>query len=147
LIERYGREVTPLKRTADRERLRLDQLKAEFGRIYAAALRSQDVAKYRDKRLAEGKAGATILKELNNLSHVIETARKEWGIYLPENPVKLVRRPSIAHGRDRRLVGDEKERLLVACRESKAHALLPLLQLASRLECAWVNYFPCNGTT
>ncbi|MHB8354906.1 MAG: hypothetical protein ACYDCF_10805 [Burkholderiales bacterium] len=31
------------------------------------------------------------------------------------NPVELVRKPKLPQGRDRRLIGDEEERLLSAC--------------------------------
>lgn len=147
VIERYIKEVTPLKRCASRERYLLEYIKGEVGSYSLAALRSQDIAKYRDKRLQEGKAGATVVKELNILSHIIDTARKEWGLYIPENPAKLVRRPAIARGRDRRLIGDEEVRLLAACGESRTPtlellvsiALETAMRLGELLELEWKN--------
>ena len=69
---------------------------------------------YRDSRLREI-APASVLRDLQLLSHVIEIGRREWGLSLPKNPVKAIRKPT---ARDRRLRQDEAEekRLLEACR-------------------------------
>lgn len=130
LLDRYQREVTPGKASARRERQRLKQLRAAFGPRFVAQLLAQDIASYRDERLASGLAGATVLKELTTLSHVIDTARREWGIHLPENPLKLVKRPRIAPGRDRRLLPGEESQLLSACEASRSAALPVLVRLA-----------------
>ncbi len=82
LLDRYEQAVTPTKRCARAERYCLSVLRAEFGSMLVAQLRSQHVATYRDKRLAQGLAGGTVVKGLNTLAHVIETARREWGISL-----------------------------------------------------------------
>jgi integrase len=37
-------------------------------------------------------SAGTVNRELTILSHAIETARREWGIYMPDNPVQRVRR-------------------------------------------------------
>ena len=63
-----------------------------------------------------------MIKELNLLSHVIDTAIRDWSLPLVSNPVKLVRKPKAARGRDRRFQGDEEERFIAAC---KAWALQP----------------------
>lgn len=88
LLDRYLREVTPAKASARREALRIALLKRHFGHWSVARLRPEQIAAFRDARVAEGLAGGTVLKELNTLSHAIDTARREWGIYLPENPVR-----------------------------------------------------------
>lgn len=54
---------------------------------------------------------------------------RQW-IHLPENPCKLVRRPSPPRGRSRRLQGDEEQRLLRAADSGRSHYLAPLLVLA-----------------
>jgi hypothetical protein len=97
LIDRYLSEVTPNKKSASREVLHLNALKRHFGRLSLASLRSSHISEYRDARLASGLAGATVVKELNSLSHLFDVAIKDWGIALPANPVKLVRRPHPAH--------------------------------------------------
>lgn len=75
-------------------------------------------------------SAATINKELNHLAHVIETARREWGVQLPENPVRMVRRPSAPTPRSRRLQNDEERRLLAECKGARNGALAPVVTLA-----------------
>ena len=130
LIDRYEREITPTKRCARAEGYCLKILRAEFGGMYVAQLRPQDVAAFRDKRIGQGLAGGTVIKDLNTLAHIIETARREWGINIPENPVRLIKRPKIAPGRKRRLEPGEEEKLLAGCKASGAPALPLMFQLA-----------------
>jgi integrase len=130
VLFRYIDEVTPLKRGASAEapRLRAMMLRP-IAELKIAALSSMHIAKYRDDRLKEV-AGATVNKELNLIAHALETARREWGIHIPENPVRLVRRPQGAKPRERRLVGDEPQRLLAACADARNPFLLPIVNLA-----------------
>ncbi len=130
LIDRYIVEVTPSKKSAQRETLRLQALKLSFGQFSLAALRPPHIAEYRDLRLSKGLAGATVVKELNSLSHLFEVATKDWGIALQANPVKMVRRPPVARGRDRRLLPDEEIRLFKACMVSRANMLAPVVRFA-----------------
>lgn len=130
LLDRYQLEITPSKASADREVLRLRLLKRRLGCHYLANLTSRQIASYRDSRLSEGRAGATVVKELNTLSHAIDTARREWDIFLPQNPVKLVKRPKVAAGRERRLQPGELEKLLEACRLSRSAKLSDTVLLA-----------------
>lgn len=130
VLSRYLDEVTPLKRGASAEahRLRAMMLRP-IAELKIAALSSTHIAKYRDGRLKDV-AGATVNKELNLIAHALETARREWGIYIPENPVRLIRRPQGAKSRDRRLTGDEGKRLLAACTDARNPFLLPIVKLA-----------------
>ena len=129
LIDRYLREVTPRKKSARREAQRLSALRKHFGSYSLASVRSSHVAAYRDARIAAGKAGATVVKELNTLSHLFDVAARDWGISVKTNPAKMVSRPKVARGRDRRLVQDEETRLLTVCDASRA----PMLGAAVRL--------------
>jgi integrase len=130
LIDRYLSEVTPRKKSAKNEKQRLEALRTHFGAFSVAALRSSHIAEYRDLRLARGLAGETVKKELNSLSHVIDVATMDWGMPLTTNPAKLVRRPPVARGRDRRLLPGEEMRLLDACSESHARMLAPVVRFA-----------------
>ena len=130
LIDRYIKEVTPSKRSQINEEQRLRFLKSKLGKHNFAALQSKDIAKFRDDRLAEGKAPATVVRELNNLSHVIDTAIKDWSIWIPSNPVKSVRRPSVSNARDRRLKSGEEKALLEACEAGRCEQLASLVRLA-----------------
>ncbi len=130
LIDRYLREVTPGKRGASPERSRLLALqKRPIAQIKMAALSSAHIASYRDDRLKQVSAG-TVNKELNHLAHVIETGRREWSIQLPENPVRMVRRPSPPRARDRRFRQGEEERLRLAMQDARNPFLVPVVDLA-----------------
>ncbi len=130
LLDRYEKEITPGKRSSRAEKYRLKMLKNALGGLPVARLRPQDIASYRDRRIAQGMAGGTVIKDINTLSHVIQTARREWGINLPDNPVTLITRPKVAPGRKRRLEPGEEAALLAGCQASGATALPLMFQLA-----------------
>ena len=116
IIARYQNEITPLKRSASKEISRLRMLNQFFGKTTLAKLHSPMVALYRDTRIKQGASGSTVVKDLNTLSHIIDTAIREWGFCLPSNPVKNIRKPKVNKGRDRRLDLNEEMILLEACR-------------------------------
>lgn len=130
VLERYRREVTPTKRGAADENLRLRAMaQRPFAHVRMCSLTSSHLAAYRDERL-KVVSGATVNREFNILSHAIETARREWDIYLPANPCALVRRPPQGRPRNRRLQGDEEQRLLTACRQARNPWLVHFVVLA-----------------
>jgi len=122
--------LPPEKKSAASEKQCLLFLKRHFGHYSVATLQSKHVASYRDDRLREGKAGATVIKELSSLAHVIDTAIRDWGLPLQVNPVRLVRRPAAGRGRDRRLSADEEVKLQAACLKSGAPLLRFMMTLA-----------------
>src|SRR5690349_8689247 len=72
LLERYLKEVTPTKRSASSEAPRLRALMArDICHRTLAKLTSSDLAGYRDARL-KTVAPATVIRELNIVSHCIE---------------------------------------------------------------------------
>jgi integrase len=79
---------------------------------FLASIRSTDIAKYRDKRLKEGKSPFTVNNEMILLSSLFNVAAKEWGFESLNNPVAKVARPKLPRGRDRRLYEGEEETLL-----------------------------------
>jgi integrase len=130
LLTRYRDQVSPAKRSALTERSRINAiLRRSLVHRTLAKLTSAAVATYRDERLKDA-APATVVRELNTLSHAIETALREWGLWLPRNPVKMVRRPSVPQGRKRRLEDGEEERLLAACDRGRTPLLKQLVILA-----------------
>jgi integrase len=119
LIERYLKEVTPNLRGAEADTIRLRAiLRKPIAKLNTLALTSTCIAKYRDQRLQEVSAG-TVIRELAYFSSIINHARREWEINIP-NPVLLVRKPPSPQGRNRILTYDEEQRLLHAC-EPKAN--------------------------
>ena len=130
VLERYRREVTPTKRGSADENLRLQAMaQRPFAHIRMSALTSSHLAAYRDARL-KVVSGATVNREFNVLSHAIETARREWDVYLPANPCALVRRPPQGRPRNRRLQGDEEQQLLAACHRARNPWLVHFVALA-----------------
>jgi integrase len=121
LIHRYQKEVTPLKKSASREISRLKCLDIFFGEVALARINSEMVARFRDERLSLNLSGATVIKDLNTLSHIIDTAIKEWGLYISQNPAKNIRKPRVNNSRSRRLSYEEEIILLAKCRE---HSLM-----------------------
>jgi len=130
LIDRYLKEVTPTKKSAKNEAQRLLQLRKRFGAFSAASLRSTHITQYRDQRLAAGLSGGTVIKELNSLSVLLDTAIKDWDLPLTSNVAKLVRRPRQPRGRDRRLMAGEEARLLAACDRCRSAMLGGIVRLA-----------------
>lgn len=139
IINRYIAEVTPTHRGCDSEALRLKAMSRHpLASRFLSTLTSTDFAKYRDERLKvtpeKGKARdeslkvapekgikkvkpATVHRELGLFQQVIDQARREWGISLPENPLRLVSRPRFQNARNRRLSAEE-EKYLIAALES-----------------------------
>ena len=112
-LERYEREITPGKRGADVEQMRINSWKADkLAYKSLAALRSTDFAHWRDARLKKV-SGATIRRELGIISHLFNIARKEWGLEGLANPIEAIRLPSEGNARSR-LFYDGEEALLMA---------------------------------
>ena len=123
-LDRYASEVTPTKKASSRvsELRRIVTLKQLLGSYSMAALSSDLVAEFRDRRLAgdvdpktgqrRPRAANTIRLELALLSHVFTVAIKEWRLGLIYNPVQNIRKPAPGPGRNRRLSRDEEARLL-----------------------------------
>lgn len=118
----------------------LRRIEAGFGRLFVAALRSPgintwalDLGKGNDK-LSSG----SIIHHLNTFSGLIRHAQTVLGVHIPAgNPLRLVTRPAVAHGRDRVLRDGEFKLLMRAAQDQgngpgmKAGAMLePMIRLA-----------------
>ncbi|HEX5394346.1 MAG TPA: site-specific integrase [Rhodocyclaceae bacterium] len=111
LLRRYLNEVSSQKKGRDSERYRLISLQHDpIAKIKAAGLSGKLMAEWRDQRLKKV-SGSTTNRDLNLISHVINVARKEWGIHI-ENPISMIRRPPENRARNRRLGAGEEEKLL-----------------------------------
>jgi integrase len=100
--------------TQRREGARIRELKTNFGKYSLAAVTPDLVGRYRDDRLAQGKANNTVRLELALLWHLFSVAIKEWHIGLVYNPLANIREPRPGEGRNRRLSGREQTLLLAA---------------------------------
>lgn len=98
-LRKYGEEVSPHKKGERWESVRL----VAFEKSLPVDLLIADVTPYvlsqwRDKRLKIVTAGS-VIREFSLLSHVFETARREWG-WIETNPAADVRRPAAPPHRD-----------------------------------------------
>lgn len=104
LLDRYEAEIVPALKGAIRERSVLHLWRqTPLAKRTVATIRSGDIAQQRDAWLADGLAPATVLRRLARLSHLFNTARKEWGMESLSNPVELVRKPTPNNARTRRV--------------------------------------------
>ncbi|MDP7190692.1 MAG: integrase, partial [Alphaproteobacteria bacterium] len=130
ILVRYRESVTVHKRGALPECYRIEtMLKHPVSRRSLASLTSADIAKYRDDRL-DRVASASVRRELVILRHCFEVACKEWSMPRLSNPVALIRMPTGAKVRQRRLEGDELERLLEGCSQGRSPLLPFVIQFA-----------------
>lgn len=112
LFDRYATEVSPEKRGARWEIVRLTSLqRAPEFRIAAADIDGSDLASWRDKRLKTVKP-STVNRELNLISAVFSRAIFEWRLALGKNPVSDMKRPPQPRSRDRRVSDDEREAII-----------------------------------
>lgn len=101
LLERYHNEVSPEKKGARWEKIRLEAMERYLPVSKKLAdLRPKDFAKYRDDRLKMGLGKGTVLREMGLLTSVMEQARKEWE-WVAVNPLKDVTKPSSPPSRAR----------------------------------------------
>ena len=130
ILDRYIAEVTPTKRSARCEKLRLEKLQRDpVCDLDLATLQPPAIASYRDRRLVTVKPG-TIRRELSLLHHALDIARREWGYPLAVNPVSLVTAPVLNNARDRRLKRGELERLQSASLTCRNDLVFPIILFA-----------------
>jgi integrase len=92
VFDRYGREVSNKKKGARWEIIRLERLKRDkIANIQLGQLAPSDFAEWRDRRLREVKP-ASVIREMQLMSSVLNTARREWGL-LTSNPISEIAKP------------------------------------------------------
>ncbi len=129
LLERYGQEVTPKKLSAYKEIYRIGRLlRHSISEIFLSNLRAHHFAQFRDERLEQA-GSQTVRHDINLFSHVLKTAKIDWGIPI-SNPVEEIRKPPISKPRDRRLKPHEEELLLEGCKGSSVSYLRPIIIIA-----------------
>ena len=131
LIARYLVEITPRMKGATEDTIRLKAImRRSIASWSMANLSAARVAVFRDERLKEVSAG-TVIRELAYLSSIINHARREWGINVP-NPVQMVRKPPSPPSRGRVLADEEITKLLQALEPTgrRSHWTKPAVQLA-----------------
>ncbi|MDP7453742.1 MAG: hypothetical protein QGE95_15975, partial [Arenicellales bacterium] len=91
----------------------------------------QEIAKYRDHRLKEVST-SSLKRELVILNRVLTLASRDWGIALPQNPVKMITLPKADKARTRRLEAGEEEKLLQSTNQKLRRVIILALETAMR---------------
>jgi len=121
VLDRYAREVSPTKRGARWEQIRLEKIgRGRIGSLPIGEITAADIASWRDARLREVSAGS-VRREMVLLSAVFTQARKEWQL-VASSPMTDVRKPASPPPRDRLPTPDEIERMRHAAGEDLHHA-------------------------
>lgn len=125
-IERYLSEVTPHKKGAHWETVRLKRfLRHGLCNKRLKDVTPEDMAAWRDERLKQVKP-ASVRRELNIWSAIFSVARREWK-WINENPVSDIRKPPGSPHRTRVISDSEIEDICrFAASDVKALFLLAL---------------------
>lgn len=137
MIDRYLRDVLPQKsEVMQRDQYRhLQWWKEQLGHESLADVNPIRISECRDQLLRDPggrkkkRSSATVVRYMAALSHAFSVAVKEWG-WIDDSPMRKVSKPKEPRGRVRYLDDDERERLLVACKESNNLSLYPIVVLA-----------------
>lgn len=131
VLNRYLKEVTPSKDSATSEGFRLRKMLREqpLFDLALADLAPKVFADYRTARLALVKPG-TVHRELGLIRHALETARREWNMDLPSNPLDRVKRPRLSNARERRLGHGDHDLLLTALQRTRNPLVAPVVEFA-----------------
>lgn len=131
LMERYRDEVASLHKGAAIEVGRLNRIMREeaFVDKKLAALCTEDLQNFVSERLDEVKP-ATVDRDLDQISQVINYADNVWKIAAAESPFKGLQRPKYFNERSRRLSKAEEKVLLHAARQDENPYIEPAIILA-----------------
>lgn len=145
MVDRYAAEVTPSKKGARSELMRLRAwARSPIGAMRVDDVRPPQLAKWRDERLAAGRAGSTVRNDLNTLSAVYRHAASEWGYEQLGNPVSHLRRPSLNPGRSRRVSPLELDAIKSNTESCSLPAIIDLavetgMRLSEIVGLRWIN--------
>lgn len=112
MLEKYEEEVTPRKKSKDREKSRIAKWKTHKLASYSLAqIKPKDIAAFRDERRKLNLAENTIRLDIALISSLFVRCRRDWGIEI-ENPCSKIELPEGSNKRERRVSDQEIEGLL-----------------------------------
>lgn len=131
LLERYIREVCPSHKGGESEIYRLRRMLREEAFLFKALaqLCTEDLQDFITDRLTEV-APSTVDRDLDVLRQALNYASDVWKVAPSESPFTGLRRPKYFNERDRRLVGNELDRILLAARLGDNPWYEPIILLA-----------------
>ncbi len=131
-FERYEAEVTANKKGKEQEHYRIAMwLKDDLAIKPIGAIKSVDVAKWRDARIASGVSSGTARLDLALLSNLFTIAIQEWSMPIT-NPILNIRKPAPGKARDRRLLPGEEDRILSECSPEMRIIVIVAIETAMR---------------
>ncbi|MCB1877789.1 MAG: site-specific integrase [Chromatiales bacterium] len=130
-VKKYRAEVLPELRpeTAKKYSAHLDYWAAELGGPALSEIAPRMISKARDSLTQSGKSPATVNRYLATLASLLTAAVKRWH-WLPDSPMRGVRKLTEANAGTRFLSESELSHLLAACGESSNPDLLPAVLLS-----------------
>ena len=130
LLVKYAEEISPKHKGCVPETSRLRSIARRWiGKLDIRYLTKQHFIQYRDDRLRNVKGG-TVCSELALIKRVLDAASKKWGFGIPYNPIKDIEFPKGSSSRTRRLVSDEKERLIIAASSQRNIYIASIIEFA-----------------
>lgn len=131
LLERYIREVCPSHKGGESEIYRLRRMLRDEAFLFKplAQLCTEDLQDFITDRLTEV-APSTVDRDLDVLRQALYYASDVWKVAPSESPFTGLRRPKYFNERDRRLVGNELDRILLAARLGDNPWYEPIILLA-----------------
>ena len=136
LIDRYIEERIPKQAIPKQVQRQIEWWRGHLGPDTRLSQVTAAMITHGRDRLArgEGLSGkplgpSTVKRYLTVLAGAMTTAVKDW-FWMESNPCSKVRRPPEPRGRIRFLDGDERRRLLAACKASRFARLYPLVVMA-----------------
>ncbi len=134
MIDRYLLNATLNKVQSQHIGLHLERWRDEIGYLLLADITVDAITQVSEKLLSEEVRGkprssTTVLKYMTSLNTVFNIAVKNWG-WLDDSPMRNIKKPTPTKGRVRFLDDDEREKLLITCKESKNPVLYPCVVMA-----------------
>jgi integrase len=130
LLQRYLDNVSPKKKGYLQESFKIKKLMRDPIAKYALAkLTPTKIAKFRDRLLLDVKP-ATVNKYLTIIQTSVNHARREWGLYLPVNPVEGIKRLKEPEPSTERVEKHEYVLLLKEAERSKLKCLKNMIMIA-----------------
>ena len=135
IIRRYIAEGKHLDKKDVMVKTRLNNLLSDtISDLNLLRLSTKHIAEYRDRVLRVWSPN-TFNNHKSLLSVVIDTAITEWGVYIPLNPVRHIKRVPIPPARERVLTLHEYDRLMKALQMNDSIYLKPLVQFCLETAC------------
>lgn len=131
LLDRYAKEVSPTKKGARWETVRIGLLKRDkIANTRLVLLDTPHLYDWQQRRL-KAVSGESVRRERNLLSHAFNIAVTEWK-WLKKNPFTGLRRPPGSKPRNRIATDDEIQTLLSAANDNLRRAIIVALETGMR---------------